>query len=258
MSAHHLTPSVARVQDYLDGGTDNYRADRALADELLAAARWLPDSVRINRAHGPRIMDVLTREHAIDQILDLGCGLPHRDNRQLPDAVRRIVYVDSDPIVVGHANLILAERHGTSHLNADLTDMGNLLAAPAVARLDHGRPIGVLLHDVLPWLSDQASSTALAALRDWLPAGSVLSLTHATGDCAHKRQMAELVDIYERAGIAFRPRTADQIHTLLNRWALPGGAQLVTTAEWRSPSTYERLDASHAYAAIALPWGYIR
>ncbi|MCY0932108.1 SAM-dependent methyltransferase [Streptomyces sp. H27-H1] len=257
-SGAYLTPNVARIQDYLDGGTDNYAVDRDLADELLAAARWLPGSVRINRAHGRRILDAFTRELGIDQVLDLGCGLPHLDNRQLPDAVQRIIYIDNDPGVAGHANVYLAERHGTDSFQADLTDTKALLAAPAVARLDHGRPIGVLLHDVLPWLGDEDARSVLAELRDWLPPGSALSLTHATADFAREIQMTTLTDIYAHAGIVFRPRTAEQIHTLLGRWALPEGERLVSTAEWRSPSTYERLDHSHAYATIALPWGYIR
>ncbi|MFG3403836.1 SAM-dependent methyltransferase [Streptomyces sp. NPDC048142] len=246
-------PTVARVQDHLDGGTDNYLADREFARDLVAAAPWLPGSVRVNRAHGPRVLDCLTREYSIDQVIDLGCGLPHGDNRDVPDEVRRMVYVDSDPGVEAHARMVLAERHGTVSLRADLADMPALLAAGPVARLDRGRPIGVLLHAVLPWLGDEPAHTVLAALKSWLPSGSVLSVTHATTDTAPEA-MAALADLYEGVGIGFRPRSGQQVRDLLASWAPLEAGGPVTTASWRRPThLHSRFDPSHAYAIIASP-----
>ncbi|MFD7341545.1 SAM-dependent methyltransferase [Streptomyces violascens] len=252
---YFMRPTVARLQDHLDGGTDNYGPDRDFARDLVAAAPWLPASVRVNRAHGPRVLSFFTREYSIDQVIDLGCGLPHDDNRDVPDDVRRMVYVDSDPGVEAHARMILAERHGTASLRADLEDMPALLAAGPVARLDRGRPIGVLLHDVLPWLGDETVPTVLAALRSWLPAGSVLSVTHATTDMASEA-MTALTRLYEGAGIVFRPRSGQQIRDLLTSWAPLETGELRTTAAWRHPThVHSRFDHSHAYAIIASPGG---
>lgn len=47
-------PTVARVCDYVTGGTDNYPADRALGRQLLAVAPWLDRAAAAARAHGPR------------------------------------------------------------------------------------------------------------------------------------------------------------------------------------------------------------
>ncbi|MFD1829803.1 SAM-dependent methyltransferase [Streptomyces desertarenae] len=249
---YFATPSVARVQDHLDGGTDNYLVDREFAHGLRAVAPWLPASVRINRAHGPRILTFFARELGIDQVIDLGCGLPHDDHASLPDAVRRIVYVDHDPGVAAHARMSLAERHGTAALHADLKDMPALLAADRVARLDRTRPIGVLLHDVLPWISDEAARTALAALKGWLPPGSALSLTHATTDTAPDT-MAGLAAHYARASIVFRPRTRQQIQDLVRPWTALDEGGPATTASWRRPPLHPDLDHSHAYAILASP-----
>ncbi|MFF6829178.1 SAM-dependent methyltransferase [Streptomyces longwoodensis] len=194
-------PVLARVQDHLDGGTDDYAVDRAFARTLLTVAPWLPASVRINRGHWLRVLHYLTRGLGIDQVIDLGCGLPHDDHRQLPDSVRRIVYVDNDCVVEGHARMILAERAGTASLLADLTDVPALLAAAPIQQFDHDRPIGVLLHDVVPWLDDDTARTVLAALRALLPAGSVLSLTHATGDFTPAGQMVRLTEVCQDAGL---------------------------------------------------------
>ncbi|MGW4548545.1 SAM-dependent methyltransferase [Streptomyces violaceorubidus] len=246
-------PTVPRVQDRLDGGTDNYAPDRELARDLVAVAPWLPGSVRVNRAHGPRVLSCFTREYIIDQVIDLGCGLPHDDNRYVPDDVRRMVYVDSDAGVEAHARMILAERHGTASLRADLEDMPALLAAEPIARLDRDRPVGVLLHDVLPWIGDEMVPTVLAALRSWLPAGSVLSVTHATTDMAPEA-MTALSLLYEGAGIVFRPRSERQIRDLLTAWAPLETGELRTTAAWRHPThVHSRFDHSHAYAIIASP-----
>ncbi|MEU8963441.1 SAM-dependent methyltransferase [Streptomyces sp. NPDC048491] len=124
---------------------------------------------------------------------------------------------------------------------------------PAIAKLERDRPIAVLLHDVLPYLGDDDANTLLEALTDWLPLGSVLSLTHTTADFAREALMEDLVGLYADVGISFRPRTAAQVRTLLAAWTILDGGELVTTAEWHSPSTYARLDQSHAYAAIATP-----
>jgi hypothetical protein len=252
-NGYFASPTVARVQDYLDGGTDNHPPDRDLAHDLVAAAPWLPASVRVNRAHGPRVLHCLTRKYGIDQVIDLGCGLPHDNNRYPPDEVHRMVYVDSDPGVDAHARMSLAERHGTASLRADLDDMPALLAAEPIARLDRGRPIGVLLHDVLPWISDETAHTALLALRSWLPAGSVLSLTHATTDMAPEA-MAALTRLYEGAGIGFWPRSGEQIRDLLRSWTPLEADGPVTTASWRHPTPlHSRFDHSHAYAILASP-----
>lgn len=246
-------PTVARVQDHLDGGTDNYRPDRDLARDLIVAAPWLPRSVRVNRAHGPRILNCLTQDYGIDQVIDLGCGLPHADNRYLPDEVSRMVYVDSDPGVEAHARMVLAERPGTVSLRADLEDIPALLAAEPIVQLDRGRPIGVLLHDVLPWIGDATAPTVLAALRSWLPAGSVLSVTHTTTDMASEATTA-LTRLYEGAGISFRPRAGQQIRDLLSSWVPLETGELSTTASWRRPThLHPRFDHSHAYAILASP-----
>ncbi|WP_435057698.1 SAM-dependent methyltransferase [Streptomyces sp. bgisy060] len=250
---HFKRANVARVQDHLDGGTDNYRPDRELASGLVVAAPWLRDSVRVNRTHGPRVLNCLAHEFGIDQVIDLGCGLPHQDNRYLPDEVRRMVYVDSDPGVEAHARGVLAERHGTVSLRADLEDMPALLAAGPVAGLDRGRPIGVLLHDVLPWISDETAPAVLAALHAWLPPGSVLSLTHATTDTA-PTEMAALTRLYKEAGIGFRPRSGQQIRDLLDAWTLIEPGDVVTTAAWHRPTPlHPRFNRSYAYAFLASP-----
>ncbi|MFI2906788.1 SAM-dependent methyltransferase [Streptomyces sp. PDY-4] len=275
-------PAVARVTDYLMGGTDNYQVDREFAQRLLAVAPPLRATVQISGEFRPRAVAVLAHELRIGQFIELGCGLSSyglpstRQSREsrIPwpahtyDVARafhdkpRVVYVDNDPRVAGHANVALAEEPGTRHLHADARNVTALLASDACRVLDIDQPVAALAHDLLPWMDDADAAEMMHALREQLPAGSAISVTHATTDVA-PGMMAALVEHYADAGILYRPRTLQQIQSLLGAWTIlsPG---VLPTGLWRrnqklppgmgpSAEKSHRLppgDYSHAYAAI--------
>ncbi|MCX5303024.1 SAM-dependent methyltransferase [Streptomyces sp. NBC_00160] len=216
------TPSVARVCDFITGGTDNYSADRALGRPLLTAAPWLDRAAAAARNHGQETVTRLAAQ-GITQFLDLGCGLPQRHGRNTHDAAQRhrpestVVYVDRDPMVQAHVRTWLAETPRELDLHADVTRTAHLLDQPAITRLDHARPIAVLLHEVLPWISDGKARHLLEALRNWLPAGSVLSVVHAAAD-SHPESTPALAGLYRKAGILYRPRSLKQLLALVRDW----------------------------------------
>ena len=105
-------PNIARVYDYLLGGSHNFDADKEAAAEFLA--RW-PDAretMAANRAFLGRAVRYLAGEAGIRQFLDVGSGIPTMDNvhaiaqQAAPDA--RVVYVDVDEVAVLHSRAILA------------------------------------------------------------------------------------------------------------------------------------------------------
>ncbi len=104
------TPNIARVYDYWLGGKDNYEADRAEAERLIAVYPRLPLLARQSRLFLARAVQWLA-EQGVTQYLDLGCGLPTGQNtHEVAQAVHpdcRVVYVDADPIVVVHARALL-------------------------------------------------------------------------------------------------------------------------------------------------------
>ena len=69
----------ARVYDWLLGGKDNYEADRALGDAMVAAIPTLPAMARANRAFMERAVRHLAGE-GITQFLDIGTGIPTSPN----------------------------------------------------------------------------------------------------------------------------------------------------------------------------------
>ncbi|MEW2434312.1 SAM-dependent methyltransferase [Streptomyces caniferus] len=257
------TPAEPRVYDYLLGGEDNFSEDRALGDALVSAADWLPRAAQINRMYGALTVAHLARS-GIRQFLDLGCGYPTPAFLDMPDpheaAVRirpdaLFLHVDQDPVVATHAAALLSGPHGEHGvLCADIRKIGDVLDAPEALKLDRDQPMAFLLHDVLTWITDDGEAHQLLAdIRMLAPAGSAISITHATADMRPDEAQA-VVALYAEHGLAFRPRSYAEIHALLDPWPLEGPG-LLPTGRWHADPLHAELpDAqSGAYAAVSLP-----
>jgi len=124
----------------------------------------------------------------IRPFIDIGTGIPSAGNvhevagRAAPDT--RVVYVDNDPIVHVHANALLTGSGATGIVLADLRDPAAILAHPALRELiDFTRPVALLLVAILHFITDEEDPAGIVAtLRDALPDGSYLALSHATWD----------------------------------------------------------------------------
>ena len=182
------TANPARVYDALLGGKDNYAADRAVAEKLAAAKPALLANVRANRAYLGRVVRYLATECGIRQFLDLGTGLPSLDNthevaqRAAPSS--RIVYVDNDPVVLGHARALLVStpEGATSYLSAEIREPEPVLeqAAPT---LDFGQPIAIMLLGVLYMIPDADEPYGkVASYVDAVAPGSYLAISHPASD----------------------------------------------------------------------------
>jgi hypothetical protein len=82
MRAHRfdlIRRPIARIYDYLLGGTDNFAADRAAAEEVLQFMPEILDTVRGNRQFLRRAVGFL-RDAGIRQFIDIGSGLPSSPN----------------------------------------------------------------------------------------------------------------------------------------------------------------------------------
>lgn len=70
--------NMARVYNYWLGGKDNFAADRAAADQAIAANPAILRDVRVNRRYLARAVRYLTADCGIRQFLDIGTGIPLR------------------------------------------------------------------------------------------------------------------------------------------------------------------------------------
>ncbi|MET7509786.1 SAM-dependent methyltransferase [Streptomyces albidoflavus] len=245
-------PHSARIYDYLLGGKDNYRVDQQAGDELVAAAQERAVA-RANRAFLERAVRHVVGA-GLRQVLDIGTGLPHSPNvhevalEVAPDV--RVAYVDNDPIVTAHADALLRSSDLIGVALADLRDPQGVLEHPQVRQvIDFDRPVALVLTSVLHFLTDaQEPQRAVATLRDALPAGSCLVLSHATDDAADCRAAQA---VYATATTPLTPRSHPEIEKFLDGFELlPPG--LVPAPSWRpdTPAT-PRPATTAIYAAIA-------
>ena len=217
-------PNVARMYDYYLGGRNNFDADRKAAEHVLRLVPGVRRAVAINRAFLQAAVRYLATEADIDQFLDIGVGLRtegsvHEVAHEVrPDA--RTAYVDHDPVVVSHANALLARTRMTIAVSGDLLRPAEMLADPAIRRhLDFGRPIGVILLGILHFVSDDDDPAGIiAALREALAPGSYLAITHLGALLGVEGDHA--LRIYRGAGQPVFPRTSAELTRLLDGFEL--------------------------------------
>jgi hypothetical protein len=229
-------PHVARVYDYLLGGKDNFAADRAVGDQIIASLPAAQIGVRAQRAVLARVVHYLVSDAGVRQLLDIGSGLPTVQNvhqiAQRIDPGARVIYVDNDPVVLAHARALLADDEVTFAARGDLRDPGGILASPEVrTRLDWGKPVGLLLCGILHYLLDEEHPAELVrVLCDALPAGSYVFIHHLLhrGDPASARLEAAMQRGLGRSQF----RTLEQVRELFGGLELiaPG---LVPVPDWR-------------------------
>ena len=250
-------PHAARVYDYLLGGKDNFAADRAVGDQIIARLPEVQVGVQAQRAVLNRVVRYLVGEAGVRQLLDIGSGLPTSDNvheiAQRTGPGTRVVYVDNDPVVLAHARAILSDQAATFAERGDLLDPASIVASPAVREhLDWTKPIGLLLCGIVHYVLDEENPEGLIAdLVAALPPGSYVFIHHLldTGDSAAAELQAQMLNGLGRVKF----RTLEEVRRLFGDLELmPPG--LVPVAEWRPdratvPARY-RLVLSMACAGV--------
>jgi hypothetical protein len=178
----------ARIYDYWLGGKDNFAADRKAAEEAAAAYPGVVTGARANRQFLARAVRHLAAGAGIRQFLDIGTGIPTANNTHevaqaaAPDS--RVVYVDYDPVVLLHAQALLASNMQglVDYVDADLRDTGTILEQ-ASRRLDFSQPVAIMLIAILHAIGDDDDPYRIVAkLMDAVPPGSYLVLSHVASD----------------------------------------------------------------------------
>jgi S-adenosyl methyltransferase len=182
------TPNAARVADYLAGGRDNFEADRRAVRSLVAAAPVFGASFAAARAFHQRAVRYLVAEAGIRQFLDIGTsatmtGSTHKVAQSMAPECR-VVYVDSDPMVLAHARAQLTSTPdgALAVVDADVTDPRRILSG-AAETLDLSRPVAVQLMATLCYvIADAVATQILLSLVAAVPAGSYVALYHQASD----------------------------------------------------------------------------
>ncbi|HEY7143834.1 MAG TPA: SAM-dependent methyltransferase [Streptosporangiaceae bacterium] len=263
--ARRFNPDVAhpaRVYACWLGSKDTYPADRQAAEEVAARRPQVVASARANRAFGARVTRFLAGQRGVTQFLDVGAGLPAAEaTHQVAQAITpgaRVVYVDSDALVLTHARALLTSspEGRCDYVDADLRDPQAILQE-AARTLDFTRPVAVLLLAVAHFLADADDPAGVvAALAAGLAPGSFIALSHLTADFAPDAVLAGVAAYNARVPAGITARSHAQVSALLGGLGLvPPGVVPVT--EWRPGHAGWPGHGADLYAGVAVvrrPW----
>jgi hypothetical protein len=231
-------PNAARMYDYYLGGDNNFPADRETAEKVLRTAPWIRATALENRAMMGRAVRVLAAEYGLRQFIDVGAGLPTRGNvhevagKVADDA--RVVYVDNDPIVLGHNRALLSRVPNATTVRADLRHPEGILGHPEVqATIDWQQPVVLLLVAVMHFVTDDDDPLGIIGqFRARMAPGSHIVITHLHHPDGDPEAMDRMTSIYRNANVPLLFRSAEEIQRLFTGFDLldPG---LIQVQRWR-------------------------
>lgn len=250
------TPSAARIYDYYLGGYHNFTVDRETAERVIAIYPDVCVCTQVNRAFLARAVRFCLAQ-GIDQFLDLGSGIPTAGNvheiAQAENPEARVVYVDIDPIAVAQGRALLRGNPRAAVVEADASEPERILERPEVRSLiDFDKPMAVLTVALLNFVPDDGIAAHIVrTLRDAMPRGSVLVLSHGTREDASPAMIAQISALYERSPNPVRFRSKAEVSRFFEGLELiPPG--VVFTPAWRPESDEDLfLDAPSRALALA-------
>jgi DNA-binding SARP family transcriptional activator len=175
--------SMARMLNYMEGGTWHLPVDRAVTQVVLASAPEMLDVLTENLKFSSRAVREVAKL-GIDQWVHIGSGLIprhslHRIARQVAPGAR-MVYVAWDPEAAIASQGLRDEITGL--LLTDIPDMRHCLDAPETRRLiDFSRPVGLIVRRLLNLMGPDPFSL-MEELIDRLPDGSYVILSSPSSE----------------------------------------------------------------------------
>ena len=231
-------PSAARVLDYMNGGQNNFDADRKAARMLAATAPVTTAIAPAVRAFQQRVLRFLVTEAGIRQFLDIGTGLPlvgstHEVTQSLvPEC--RIIYVDNDPMVLSHARALLKSAPGgaVGYVDADVRDPATIVEG-AKSILDISQPVAVMLLFTLSYVQNAAAAAeVVSSLAAAVPSGSYFAIYHLASDLEVSMEEAARMWNKMMPSQAITPRSRAEVAGL-TAGLVPVPPGLAPITEWR-------------------------
>jgi O-methyltransferase involved in polyketide biosynthesis len=227
-------PHPARVYDWWLGGKDNYPVDEALARKILEVDPTVVRGARANRRFMHRAVRTAA-EAGVRQFLDIGTGIPTEPNlHQVAQEVApesKVVYADSDPIVLRHAQALLhsTPEGATTYVHADVRDPDSILR-PAAATLDFSEPVALSLVALTHYLDDDAYGLLKRYVAELAP-GSFVILSQVTPDLSPEA-VERAAEQFRRSGTPFFPRSLAEFSRFFDGLELLGPG-VIPVSGWR-------------------------
>jgi hypothetical protein len=235
-------PNIARVYDAFLDGKDNFAVDRAVVELTLQIVPDAAAGAKANRAFLRRVVRYLAGQAGIGQFLDIGSGLPSQGNvHEIAHEVSpaaRVAYVDSDPVVLRHAQALLAGAPTVRVVTADVRRPAEILGSDQVREfIDFDRPVGLLMLAILHHVREEEDPAGIVArFREAAAPGSYLAISSfrmpGSGHPQDAARTLEVQDLFNAKLGTGLWREQEEILAWFGDWELldPG---LVPLPEWR-------------------------
>jgi hypothetical protein len=248
-------PHSARIWNYWLGGTENFAADREVAELYIEKFPAIVSLAKEARRFLIRVVRHLAAEAGVRQFLDIGTGLPTMENthevaqRIAPDS--RIAYVDNDPLVLAHARALLTnttDEGVTAYIEADVHDPDRIVA-DARNILNFTKPIAVMFMGILGHVADYDEMRSIVSrVMAAVPAGSYLVLQDGTNTSETFNDAQQGYD--DTGAVPYVLRSPEQIGRCFEGLEMlePG---LVSITQWRPDPADAEVEPVDAYGGVA-------
>ena len=212
-------PNVARVFDYLVGGTANFEVDRQAAEEMLKLLPALRKWVRLRRAFIQEAAEILRLE-GFKQFLDLASGMPSDDHLHTVVTDSRIVYSDINPVAVSYGRSLFNDQENIAYIRGNGLEPETILKAPEVLKLIRlDEPVAIGLNGIQLFITPEQTRTLAQTLYDWAPEGSKIFLVFQTyGKLEEPEGYYKFLDLCKQANLPIRLHTLEDSVEMLQPW----------------------------------------
>lgn len=213
------TPNVARIFDYMAGGTANFEVDRVAAEAMLNVIPSLSKWVRLRRAFIQEAAHQLY-EAGFRQFLDFGSGMPADDHIHAFAPQASIVFSDINPVAVSYGQSIFTDADNIAYIRGDIRNIQQIFLAPEVRQLINlDQPVAIGLNAISLFLSEQDNQQLAQALHEWAPAGSKIFMVFQTrGDKPMPEAYDQFRSMCRSAGLPVELYTYDQYIKMMQPW----------------------------------------
>lgn len=212
-------PNLARVFDYLVGGTSHFEADRLAADEMLKILPSLRKWVRLRRAFIQEAAQILHNE-GFTQFLDLASGMPSDDHLHAFAPGSHIVYSDINPVAVSYGRSLFSQRDEIAYIRGNGRDPETILRDPEVLKLINlDKPVAIGLNSIQLFLTEPEVHHMAKSLYDWAPTGSKLFLVFQThGEMQKPEAYFQFLKLCQQAQLPIQLSTLTNSVEMLQPW----------------------------------------
>ena len=212
-------PNLARIFNYLIGGSAHFEVDREEAERMLTIMPSLRKWTRLRRAFVQEAVFDLDQK-GFKQFIDLAAGMPAEDHIHhfLPRA--DIVYSDINPVAISHGNSLFANLPRVNYLMGDAKKIDQFLINLTNEQLINGNEkVAIGLNALFLFLSPSECKQLAQELYDWAPQGSQIFLAFQTrADIPLSTNYQQYIERTKRVGLPLQLYLFDQYVDMLKPW----------------------------------------